>query len=539
MNPFFPPDGKWLGFYSDSGGKLMKVPVAGDAPTTILTLSEVTVATKATAGSTRAWPFGASWGSNNTIVFAPEMRSGLWKVSASGGKAEQITLPDKEVGEVSHRLPQLLPGGKAVIFTVYLYTSFAKGTEQIVVQHLETGERRVLVENGTDGRDLPTGHLVFAREGTLMAVPFDLVNLTLNGASVRVLEGVSHSIFTGGDVMDSGAAQFTTSASGSLAYIAGSVFPESKRQVVWLDRSGKVEATKIPPGRYNQVRLSPNNSEALLARGYKQPNIWRYDFPRGTLTIETPDGHGTYPEWTPDGTGFVFASGGFAFSPKQAGFHNLFRRSIGSVDAPQQLTASEDRYVTGAWHPDGNRLTFMQKNRGLNWDIWILPTQGSLPPEPLLRTPFFEAQPAFSPDGRLLAYYSLKSGSGEVYVRPYPGPGQEKTISPSGGLAPAWAGSGRELFYCSFGSPVKMFAVDIRINGDTLSVGSPVVLFHGKFKSANGPNRSYDVTSDGQRFLVIQKDEAARLAMEREFFRNKVSVVLNWSEELRRLAPSE
>ncbi len=533
-NPFFSPDGKWLGFYSISGQKLMKVGVEGGTPTTILDLRETVHTDVSHQRSSQLWPYGLSWGTNDTIVFAPEIRGGLWRVSASGGEPEQITEPDQEKGEVSHRLPHLLPGGEAVIYTVFLHTSHAKGTEQIVVQDLESGERRILLENGTDGRYVPTGHLVFAREGTLMAAPFDLGDLVVTGPWVPVVEGIGHCIFTGGDVRESGAAQFSFSASGSLAYIPGSVFPERKGEVVWQDRSGKVELTEIPPASYYHVRLSPDGSKVLLGRGYKEPNIWKYDFVRGTLTNQTAEGSGLWPEWTPDGMGFVYTSG-------DLGFPNLFRKPIDSSEAPERLTADEYQHVIGSWHPDGDRFVFLQKDpgTGVNRSIWLLSTQGSSLPKPLVKTPFTEFDPDFSPNGRWLAYASAKSNRLDVYVQPYPGLEREIPISPGGGYAPAWSPSGKELFYCSGGREPKMMAVEITYQGDDLTVGNPVVLFTRGSGCSSGPVRKYDVSRDGQRFLRIRKDRSSSLAMEQKFFGNKVNVVLNWSEELRRLAPTE
>ena len=459
-NPFFSPDGKWLGFYSFSEQKLMKVAVDGGTPTTILDVREASLSSSVTQGGGRVLPLGVSWGSDDSVVFAPEPESGLWRVSAAGGQPEQITVPDKKLGEVSHRLPHLLPGGEAVIYTVFLQSAFAKGTEQIVVQHLVSGERRVLVENGTDGRYISSGHLVFAREGTLMAAPFDLGSLTLNGSPVRVLEGVGHCIFTVGDTSDSGAAQFSFSASGSLAYIPGSFAPENKRQVVWLDRSGRVKATGIPPANYYHVRLSADNSEVLLGEAYRGPNIWRYDFVRGTRTIQTAEVGGAWPEWTPDEAGFVFSSPGLDFNPSRGGFRSLFRKPIDSAEAPDRLTAGES-HVFGSWHPDGNRFVFLQRDPGNDWGIWMLSGQGFGSIEELVRTEHLEANPAFSPDGNWLAYYSFRDGRAQVYVQPYPGPSRERTISPSGGYAPAWAPNGKELFYCSSG---KMMAVEISAN---------------------------------------------------------------------------
>ena len=289
---FFSPDGKWLGFFSKSDRALKKLPLAGGEATTICECR---------------LPFGASWSADDTIVFSCLQRDGLWRVSAAGGEPEQITHLDREAKEETHRLPQMLPGGKAVLFTTSRHGIYDLEKGEIAVQVLETGERKVLVERASDGCYLSTGHLLFAREGTLMAAPFDLASLELTGPEVRVLEGVSHAIHTGGTGWETSTAQFAVSSSGTLAYIGGSVFPETRRQVVWVDRRGKVEPTRIEPGQFYSLSLSPDEGRVIVSNNYKG-DIWVWDLARGTSTRQTTDQGSSGGLWIPGGTRFSFIS---------------------------------------------------------------------------------------------------------------------------------------------------------------------------------------------------------------------------------------
>ena len=325
-HPFFSPGGKWLGVYSNR--KLKKLPLEGGPSTTICDCP----------GS----PYGVSWSIDDTIVFNCG-EEGLSRVSASGGEPEQITELDKEAGEVSHRLPHVLPGGEAVLFTVVRHRTIPVdwGLAQIVVRELETGRTRVLIEGGSDGRYVPTGHLVFAREGTLMAAPFDLPSLALTGPAVPVLEGVSHAIHTANAERETGTAQFAFSDSGSLAYIGGSIFPEQKRQVVWVDRDGNVEPTGIEPGAYAVVRLSPDGSKVLLSRGYTSFDIWTHDLTRNTRTRQTFEGSNDYPIWPPHGTRFTFKS-------DRLGPETLFWKPVDGDGAAERLIPTPKNQATQA-----------------------------------------------------------------------------------------------------------------------------------------------------------------------------------------------
>ena len=511
--PFFSPDGKWLGYWRGSKDvserKLKKFPLEGGPPTTICDCAK---------------PFGASWGPDGTIVFACGESSGLWRVSASGAEPEQITELDREAGEVSHRLPHVLPDGKSVLFTVVKYRTIPVDwtKAQIVIQSLETGERKILQEGGSDGRYVPTGHLVFAREATLMAAPFDLSSLALTGSPVRVLEGVSHVIYTYLSFLETGAAQFAFSTSGSLAYLSGSVWPEFEHQLVWVDRDGHEEPLGLEPAHYSSLRLSPDGSKVALNKMYKNPSIWVYDLTRGTLAPQTFEGFDAFPAWAPDGESFAFLS--FLDGQSRVA-HRL-------ADSPGKAEFLSDHGIPASWSRQGSHLAFLQSS-----DIWTLSPEDSGSKQRFMQTKFREEYPQFSPDGRWLAYVSDKSGRREVYVQRYPGPGGEIRISTDGGRAPTWAGNGRELFY-QVKDEGKMMAVEVEISGDQLIPDKPVVLFQGPYTMPN-PIRSYDVRPDGQHFLMVRFDEAGSTLRQREYFGNTVKIVQNWFEELEGLTPTD
>ena len=517
--PFFSPDGNWLGVVMDPGERIAKVlkkhPLDGGPP---MTICDCPV------------PFGASWSPDDTIIMACGAQEGLFRVSASGGEPEQLTELDRNAGEVSHRLPHVLPNGEAVLFTVMRH-NVGSGRSDIVVQSFETGEKRVLIKDGADARYVPTGHLVFAREATLMATPFDLTSLKVTGPEVRILEGVSQSMHLYNSGLEKRAAQFDFSNSGSLAYIAGSSFPEFQFPVVSVDRSGGAKAIDVEQAQYASVRLSPDRSQLLLGTGHKTGHLWIHDLKTGARPRQTFEAHNSNPIWKPDGSGFVFSS-------SRNGPQNLYWRSLESEAEAEHLIPSPHNRVPGSWSPDGTKLAFVQWETGSRWsyDIWILSMEGSRSATPFLQKSFKELHPAFSPNGRWLAYTSNESGRFEVYVQPYPGPGRRKQVSTTGGWSPAWSGDGRELFYVIPSNPTTMMAAKIEVSGSSLEPAKPVRLFDGKYMKMN-PSRSYDVTPDGQSFWMIQYGGEENEARGDAYFGDKVSVVVNWFEELKRLAP--
>jgi len=487
-DPFFSPDGQWLGFFDQ--GKLKKVSVKGGAPVTLCD----------------ALGRGGSWGDNDTIIFAPLSRAGLWQVSAAGATPKILTTPDPAKGETSHRFPEVLPGSKAVLFSIEGKT---REEMQIVVQSLETGQRRVLVQGVANAfvRYLPTGHLVYPQAGTLTAVPFDLARLELSGVPFPVVEGV----WLG---------RFSVSSSGSLVYGPGHADGVEHR-LVWVDRKGTARPLAAPPRPYRDPRLSPDGRRVVVAVGDPDRDVWVYDIARDTLTRLTFEARNFWPLWTPDGKRVTFSS-------NRLGPWALFWKPADGSVGEELLLAKEYNQIGESWSPDGQMLAFHETHPTTAMDIWVLPLQGERKPRPFLRTPFIEGAAAFSPDGRWLAYSSNESGRFEVYVKPVRGAGGPWQISTEGGREPVWARNGRELFFLNAD---KMMAVDIRTE-PTFAPGKPRLLFEGQYVEASGRFRArYDVAPDSQRFLMVKQSEQTAAP-------TQLNVVLNWFEELKGRVPA-
>jgi serine/threonine protein kinase/Tol biopolymer transport system component len=493
FTPFFSPDGQWIGFFTV--GKLKKVPVGG---------GPVEILCDATRG------FGGSWGPDNNVYFVPRGISGLWKVSASGGTPTEVTRLDQSHGEISHRWPQLLPGGKAVLFTVWTGPGFDE--QRIEAQSLQTGERHVLLRGGTNGRYFATGHLVYARADTLMAVRMDLDRLETLGDAPLVL---AEHVRVGGE-----GAQYAVSDFGHLIYMAGDV-KRYERQLVWVDRKGGVEAVPLPARSYSNVALSPDGRQAALEISEGTVGVWIYDFDRGTLarlTVGTSSSQ--LPLWTPDGRRVVYRG-------TRLGLRNLFWKSADGATQEERLTTEEGvSQAPTSWSPDGKWLVFQEGSAGTANDIWKLSLENNRKPQIVLQTPLEESQGVVSPDGRWLAYVSTESGRREIYIQPFSGAARKWPISTQGGDQPRWSRNGRELFYRSGD---KMMAVDITTQPDFVA-GSPHVLFEAPLFYASLNMTGYDVAPDG-RFLgirLVMPDPPA----------NQINVVLNWQEELKQLAPA-
>ncbi|MDA2924229.1 protein kinase [Acidobacteria bacterium AH-259-L09] len=511
-SPFFSPDGQWVGFWA--GGQLKRVPISGGAP---VTLCDAQI------------PWGVSWGPNDTIVFGqgPE---GIWQVSAAGGTKEVLIGVDSTKSEVSempmellgkllmlHELyhgPQILPGGRAVLFTVGFGGTWDDA--QIVVQSLETGERKVLISGGTDARYVSTGHLVYARAGTLLAVPVDLGRLEVTGSPVPIGEGIRQA-----DANVTGAAQFSFSRFGSLVYVPG-IGGEIERTLVWVDREGQVERLAAEPRFYSRPRLSPDGQRlAMTVFDSANSDVWIYELARETPTRLTFDpAEDRNPLWTPDGQRVVFSS------DRDGGLSNLFWKAADGMGQLERLTTSPNYQIPYSWSSDGKRLVFVELNPETLWDISVLSMEGEPTSQALLQTQFTESLPAISPDGRWMAYQSDESGRHEVYVTPFPGAGPKQQISMEGGAEPVWGPDGRELFYREGD---KMMAVAVKTH-PKFTAAKPKVLFEGRY-TTNRIAANYDITPDGRRFLMIKVGE-------QESAPTQINVVFNWFEELKRLVPT-
>ena len=492
--PFISPDGLEVAFFAD--GKLKKVSLSGGSPTTLCDAPS---------------PRGGSWGADGTIVFAPSVTmSGLWRIPASGGEPRRVTNPDVAKGD-THVFPEILPDGEHVLFTF-----FGKDLPgRAAVVSLRTGEERVVMEDAFRARYLPTGHLVFARPGTLLAIPFSLKRLETSGFPVPLLEGlVTNSNFTR-------AAEYAFSQEGTLVYAASR---QLQRTLVWVDRKGAVEQVPFPPGGYASVALSPDGGRLAtltVDKNEKQALLFG-DFARGTLSRSAAEGTFQGLAWAPDGKRVAFGLG----SGKV--MINTFWQSADGSTPPERLSATPLAQDCPSFSPDGSLLlvtVVTPGDTGLKRNIFTLPIDGERTMRPFLQTKFSEGSARFSPDGRWVVYLSNESGRDEVFVRPYPGPGGKWQLSTGGGDEPLWSRSGRELFYWQGDN--KMMVVDVETK-PTFRAGRARTLFEGRYISQ--AVNFYDVTSDGTRFLMIKEDPAESGPAE-------VKVVLNWFEEVKRRVP--
>jgi serine/threonine protein kinase/Tol biopolymer transport system component len=495
VNPFFSPDGQWVGFFV--GGKLKKVSVSGGAALTL---------------GVAAQPHGASWGSQGIIAFGHTNGSALQQVPDAGGTPQPLTRLEK--GEVGHRWPEFLPGGKAVLYAAGTgVTSW--NDAKVVIESLGTAEPRILLPVGTQPHYAPSGHLVYAQGGTLMAVPFDTKQLTVTGAAVPVVEGILQAT-------SSGAAQYSFSTGGSLVYVSGGV-QSAQNKLVWVSRNGAEQPLAAPMRPYDSPRLSPDGRRVAVAIADQETQTWLYDIPRETLTRLTFEGNtNAYPIWTPDGTRITFSS-----NKDGAGPTNIFWQLADGSGGLERLSTSEYIQTPHSWSADGRLLALIEVDPGTGVDIWVL-RMGDRKAQPFLRTPFTEGAARFSPDGRWLAYISDESGRYEIYMQPYPGPGGKWQISTEGGTEPVWNPNGRELFYRSGD---KMMAVDIATQPG-FTAGKPRMLFEGQYLPTTTTPPNYDVSADGQRFLMLKSVEQAASAP------TQINVVLNWFEDLKRRVPT-
>jgi len=411
-----------------------------------------------------------------------------------------VTAPDSDRREKSHRRPALLPGGKAVLMTVATADTTSFDEARIDVVTLTTGKRKTIIQGGMDAQYLSTGHLVYARAGSIVAVPFDLARLEVTGPPSAVASDVS-------TYPDFGYANFSVSHDGSLLYVPGGARPW-ETALVWVDRQGQSRPVTEVRRAFDYVSLSPDGQRIALQIDQATVEIWVYDLGRMTFTrlVHGWD-HGS-PVWSPDGTRVMFESNRSTFA--------LFWQLADGSGPEERLTADLPAYANvDSWSPDGRFLVFTQYNQG-DRDLWIW-SATDRKSSPLLQTPASESDARVSPDGHWIAYQSNQSGRFEVYVRAFPGLSQSWQVSLDGGTLPVWARNGRELF---FRKDNLMMAVDVSTNPG-FTTGRPKRLFEGAYLQDTG---SYDVAPDGH-FLMI-KDERRALT--------ELVLVQNWFEDLKR-----
>jgi len=491
VRPFFSPGGQWVAYFTNNPGALRKSPVAGG---TSVFVSEASF-------------LGGSWGEDDSIVFAgtEQQGEGLMRVAGAGGAPQRLTTPDAQKGETGHQWPQILPGGRAILFTI---DTKAAGFDarRIAVLDLKTGAYRVLLNGGSAARYISSGHVVYVRGGTMFAVPFNLRKLEVTGPETPVADAVYYN-------PEKGFADYSISESGLLVYAAETRTAGASR-LEWVERDGTVRSLSLPAQQYQGLSISPGGREAALALRNGESgssDIWIVDLTRDGLTRLTSEGDNYDPVWSADGRRIVFRS--------RREKNGLYWMAADGSGKAELLRASEARESPAAWSPDGQTLLFMSAQQGRQ-QIGILPTtpNGAGEARPFLKTSSDDRAPRLSPDGRWIAYDSDQSGKYQVYVRPYPGPGGVMAISSEGGESPHWSRGGHELVYRDLAQN-EIMAVEIQTD--------PV--FHAGRPQPLAPLRGtlWDITPDGKRFLVVSSPDTPSGGA-------RLQIVTDWFDELRR-----
>ena len=435
---------------------------------------------------------GFSWGEHGTIVYGTAS-GGLWRVSDTGGEPERLT--EAAPGR-NHNRPYHLPDAKGLLFN-----DWSLEDSRVAVLPAGAREPRTLLEGAAPSL-APSGHLLFQREGSLWAVPFDLNRLEVDGAPVPVIEGVRPS--------GSGAKRYDIARDGTLIYVPRSSDPAGGRRIDWIDRDGVV-TNLVEEVSANAARVAPDGNRIVVPFG-GLGGLWVFDIERRSRSLVSPNStQGNV--WSPDGARIAYVNNMDAtvraVSANASGDEEILFESQGQALRPR------------SWSPDGGSLA-LEDITGENIDVWILPLGDE--PERFIATAANERQPYFSPNGRYLAYVSDESGRNEVQVQSYPDLGDKWTVSTDGGTFPVWARDGRELFYRSQG---HLMVVEVRTE-PSFSVGTPRVLLDAQQLEAY--TEPFDVSPDGQRFLFV---EDVSLSQNRSLV-----VILNWTEELKRLVPT-
>jgi serine/threonine protein kinase len=504
---FFSPDGRWLGYFSPNPPSMRKMALGGGAPVTIFPRQAAT-------GNS-----GATWADHDVIYFVSEIPGGLVSVPAGGGQPKEILKVDPGQNERTLKFPWALPGGSAVLYTVATADSESFDDAQVVVFSTRTGQKKVLVEGGTHPRYSPSGHLVYARNGNLLAVRFDPDRLEVTGQPVTVVEGVLMS-------RNTGVANFDVSSSGDLAYVPGTC-EGGARTLFWVDRSGQVEKLPLPPRSYLHPRISPDARKLAIEIEGANHDCYLYDFGSGVLSNITADGVSHWPLWSPDGRMICYRSG-------TMGRFRLWQVAADRSHPPEPVLATGFSQNAESYSPVAQVIAYTATGPDAPSKVFIVALQGNRSPQALDNSKYAEGSPKFSPDGRWLAYCSTESGKPQVYVQAVPGPGPKTQVSNDGGTDPVWKRSGDELFYRNGDS---MMAVPVSTTSG-FSAGHPQELWKGRYShgmsSSCGPSgfssSNYDVTGDGRRFLMIKDDDQDTARS------TQIVVALGWADELNRLS---
>jgi eukaryotic-like serine/threonine-protein kinase len=485
--PFFSVDGEWIGFFVAAEGRLKKVALSGGAPVVLCEASDVR---------------GASWGSDGTIVFTPEFSSGgLSRIPAAGGTPEVLTRPARDRGERTHRLPHLLPNGRGVIFTIVTQDIASFSDAIIAAYDFETRATTVLIRGGSDGRYVPPGYLAYGRGGALMVARFDAERLVVSGTPVSLMDGLlTSSRF--------GPADFSATATGTLAYVEGAEERESSRLIL-VDRTGRAVPVGLGERRhFVSAELSPTGNRAVVRLSGANDTLWIQNLTgSGGLSRLTFRGNVTGAVWTPDGRRIIYNVG-------------TEMASIAADGSGDDRVVHRDEFtcVPTTITPDGKTVLYSTGRPGTGSDIWALSLDdGNV--RPALNAKFNESSARLSEDGRWLAYVSDESGRREVYVRPFPALGGRFLISRDGGVSPIWSADGREIYFVN-GADVYVVAVSATGGGFESGIPRNVPMPRSAVFSG--------ITRDG-RLLLIQGTPLSPLT--------SINVITAWLDELTRRLP--
>jgi Tol biopolymer transport system component len=491
--PFWAPDGRALGFFAD--GKLKRIDLSGGAPQVL---------------ADAAVPRGGTWNRDGIVVFAATTGSGLMQVAATGGTATVLTRLTG--GQSSHWWPQFLPDGRRFLFFVV----GPPNTQGVYVGSLDRGEPTRVQAADSAAMYAPPGYLLLVSQGVLVARRFDAARGVISGDPVSIAQSVA---------VDTTARHnaFSVSVAGVLAHRSGAV---SRRQLVWVDRAGKMLGVLLPPEDtgLSYVELGPDERQVAVLRIVQgNLDVWLIEVARGIASRFTSDpAVDTAPLWSSDGSRLVFRS-------NRHGQFDLFEKPANGAAEEQPLLATPQAKAPLAWSPDGRFLLYAVQGPRTQSDLWALPMFGDRKPFPFVQTSFEEVQGQFSPDGRWVAYASNETGHYEVYIRPFPGPGGKWQVSTAGGVTPRYRHDGKELFYVAPDN--RMMAAPIQIAADGMpSPGAPVALFSSRITTGNTGNGGYTsraqyaVAADGRFLLNVSADDDAA---------SPITIVQNWTAGLK------
>jgi Tol biopolymer transport system component len=489
--PFWSPDSRYLGFVA--GGKLKKVLIAGGSPQTLADT-----------------PTGSdgSWGTSGVILYDGQLNDPIRRVAATGGTPQDVVSTDPDHGITTVAWPDFLPDGRHFL---YIADGKKPGDRYLMVGSIDGKEpSRKLADAGSLAQYVPPGYLLYVRENSLLAQPFDAGSLKTTGEAVPLAEHLGPNAV--------GLADFSASDDGTIVYRSGWT---ARRRLVWVDRSGKPLGDVDQPAIYRDTALSPDGH--ILAMTIEDPrsanrDIWLRDLQRGVTSRFTFDpAQDSSPVFSPDGKTIVFSS------TRSGGAPDLYQKPVSGSGQATLLLKTGEVLVAQDWSRDGRWIALNRQSEKTGWDIWALAMEGPNKGKavPVVQGPFIELRPSLSPDGRWMAYESNESDRFEVYARPFPGPGGKWQVSNAGGFEAKWSGDGREIYYVSFTS--KLVSVPVTA-GATFELGQPKELFEVHLQPILLRNR-WLVSRDDTRFLFLEPEAATRSL--------PMTVVLNWPEALK------